>query len=245
MPIVEFVGLRPKMYSYLYQNTPAPTSKVMEKHRVKGITSSASRALRHYDYKEQLDTPHENYLTNRRLGSKLHKIYAISCEKRGLCSFDDKRFLLDDGIHSLAYGHYSIAIQVHREDINKSGGEQVMSNKEAPDKGLILSRRTEVLALMGGKDYEWNETSQKAVVSGVKAQLEFRDGKEIIVTAVLANEEAAIDQNEASLVNTSTNVDDTEQTQNTSRKRVKKQKHLKTSKRSRKQSVASNANSKK
>ena len=120
-----------------------------------------------------------------------------------------------------------------------------MSNKEAPDKGLILSRRTEVLALMGGKDYEWNETSQKAVVSGVKAQLELRDGKEIIVTAVLANEEAAIDQNEASLVNTSTNVDDTEQTQNTSRKRVKKQKPLKTSKRSRKQSVASNATSKK
>jgi len=107
MPIVEFVGLRPKMYSYLYQNTPSPTSKVMEKHRVKGIASSASRALRHYDYKEQLDTPHENYLTNRRLGSKLHKIYAISCEKRGLCSFDDKRFLMDDGIHSLAYGHYS------------------------------------------------------------------------------------------------------------------------------------------
>ena len=54
IPIVEFVGLRPKMYSYLYQNTPTPTSKVLEKHRVKGIASSASRALQHYDYKEQL-----------------------------------------------------------------------------------------------------------------------------------------------------------------------------------------------
>ena len=102
MPIVQVARLRTKMYSYLYQNDPNPTSEVREKHRVKGIASSASRALRHYDYIDQLDTPHENYITNRRLGSKLHKIYAISCEKRGLCSFDDKRFLLDDNIHSLA-----------------------------------------------------------------------------------------------------------------------------------------------
>ena len=129
MPIVQFVGLRPKMYSYLYQKDSNPTSKVTEKHRVKGIASSASRALRHSDYIEQLDAPHENYITNRRLGSKLHKIYAISCEKRGLCSIDDKRFLLDDNIHSLAYGHYSITNHVNRDDINMSRVEQFMANK--------------------------------------------------------------------------------------------------------------------
>ena len=111
-----------------------------------------------------------------------------------------------------------------------------MSNKDARDKGLIWSRRTEVLSLMGGKDQEWNETSQAAVVSGVKGNLELRKGKEII-------EKAAIGENEASLATACTNLADTEEAQKTSRKRMKKQKPLKTSKRSRKQSVASNADS--
>ena len=42
MPIVAYVRLRPKMYSYIYQNTSSPTAKVIEKHRVKGIASSAA-----------------------------------------------------------------------------------------------------------------------------------------------------------------------------------------------------------
>ena len=71
-PIVEFVGLRPKMYSYLYQEKADPSSVIKEKHRVKGISAAASRSLKHFDYKDQLEHPHENYLTNKRLGSKLH-----------------------------------------------------------------------------------------------------------------------------------------------------------------------------
>ncbi len=118
-----------------------------------------------------------------------------------------------------------------------------MSNKDARDKRLIWSRRTEVLSLMGGKDQEWNETSQAAVVSGVKGKLELRQGKEIIVKAIVSKEDGAIGENEPSLAPASTNLDDTEQSQKTSRKRTKKQKPLKSSKRSRKQSVASNADS--
>ena len=111
-PIIEFVGLRPKMYSYQYKEKPELESATIEKHRGKGISRSAARALTHEQYKSQLDCPTENYITNRRLGSKLHRIYAIEFEKRGLCAFDDKRFLLQDGINSLAYGHKSI-IQLH------------------------------------------------------------------------------------------------------------------------------------
>ena len=71
-------------------------------------------------------------------------------------------------------------------------------------------------------------------MSGVKDKLELRQGKEIIVKAVVLKEEAAIGENEASLAPASTSL-----------KRTKRQKPLKTSKRSRKQSVASNATSKK
>ena len=119
-----------------------------------------------------------------------------------------------------------------------------MSNKDARDKGIIWSRRTEVWPLLVGKDQECKETSQAAVVSGVKGKLELRQGKEIIVKAVVSKEDGAIGENEASLAPASTNLDDTEQAQKTSLKRTKKQKPLKTSKRSRKQIVASNANSK-
>ena len=89
--ILEVLALRPKMYSFIYGENK-------EKHRAKGVQFAASRALCHTDYLKQLETPKENYLTNRRLGSKLHQIYAIESQKRGLCSYDDKRFILDDGM---------------------------------------------------------------------------------------------------------------------------------------------------
>ena len=131
-PIIEFVGLRPKMYSILYKDK---TSTTMEKHRAKGISKSARRDLKHEEYKKQLDLPSENYITNRRLGSKLHKIYAVAVEKRGLCSFDDKRFILDDKIHTLAYGHKNITKEIVTDDIQNPGGDTIMTEREARLRG--------------------------------------------------------------------------------------------------------------
>ena len=34
---------------------------------------------------------------------------ALEIQKVGLCAYDNKRYLLDDGIESYAYGHYRIA----------------------------------------------------------------------------------------------------------------------------------------
>ena len=76
-PIIDFVGLRPKMYSLQYKESCDPSSGIKEKHRIKGVTRAAARALIHESYKAQLDFPTENYLKNKRLGSKLHQIYAI------------------------------------------------------------------------------------------------------------------------------------------------------------------------
>ena len=69
---------------------------------LKGISRIGSKGLTPADYKAQLDCPIENYISNRRIGSKLHRVFGIEVEKRGLCSFDDKRSILDDGINSLA-----------------------------------------------------------------------------------------------------------------------------------------------
>jgi hypothetical protein len=38
-----------------------------------------------------------------------HQLYSVTLNKRSLSCFDDKRYLLDDGIHSWAYGHYRIS----------------------------------------------------------------------------------------------------------------------------------------
>ena len=101
--ITEFVGLRPKMYSFLI-NKEVP----QEKHTAKGIQFAVSKKLKHADFLSQLNNPHENRLANWRIGAKLHELYTIKTDKRGLCSFDDKRVLMEDGIASLAFGHYGI-----------------------------------------------------------------------------------------------------------------------------------------
>ena len=106
--ILEFVGLRPKMYSYLTKTNKG----LEEKHRAKGIQSAVSKNFHHENYLKELKEPIENYIKNKRIGSKLHKIYSIETKKRGLCAFDDKRVLLDDEIHTLAYGHYKVAGEI-------------------------------------------------------------------------------------------------------------------------------------
>ena len=74
--IVEIVGLRPKMYSY---TTTGESDQVplKEKIRIKGVSRAAAKTLRHQNYIEQLGQAKENYLTNRRIGSKLHQIHSI------------------------------------------------------------------------------------------------------------------------------------------------------------------------
>ena len=74
-PILEFVGFRPKMYSYVkVAAAGTPQEELHEKHRAKGIQSAASKKLNHANFVAQLDNPTENYITNRRIGSTLHKV---------------------------------------------------------------------------------------------------------------------------------------------------------------------------
>ena len=71
--ITEFVGLRPKMYSFLIEGAGKP----VEKHRAKGIKRGAARDITHLNYLKQLEEPAENYFSNHRIGNTLHKIYTI------------------------------------------------------------------------------------------------------------------------------------------------------------------------
>ena len=115
-PIIRFVGNRAKMYCYeIVDKVEADVVHLKEKRRAKGIQEAAALKLVFEDYKKQLDAPTENYVTNRRIGSKLHQLYSIEIQKRGLCGFDDKRYLCEDGIHTLALGHHTV--HAERQDL--------------------------------------------------------------------------------------------------------------------------------
>jgi hypothetical protein len=96
-----FVGLRSKMYSIKVCTE--------EKKRAKGVAKSVVRkVLSHEDYErvqEQGILMRHEMTTFR---SENHEIYTTHLNKVSLCAFDDKRYVLDDGNHTLAPGHYRI-----------------------------------------------------------------------------------------------------------------------------------------
>ena len=62
-------------------------------------------------------------------------------DKRALCTFDNKRILLEDGIHTLAIGHKDVTSHVEPDQIENPGGDAVYKEKEARKMGLLWSRR--------------------------------------------------------------------------------------------------------
>ena len=98
-PPVEFVGLRSKLYSLLV----SPTNN---KQAMKGIPRRVIHS--HDEYKSVLFSNSSISDTFHSIRSYHHKIYTVPLTKISLSSFDDKRYLLEDGISSLPYGHYCI-----------------------------------------------------------------------------------------------------------------------------------------
>jgi|GEM_PF-1267341 len=106
VPIVEFVGLRSKMYSILLDNGK-------EKKTGKGIKKCClKKYVKHENYKRCLfgSVEEQRQLVSfNNLRSIDHKIGLYRYTKLGLSCNNDKMYLLDDGITSLAYGHYKIS----------------------------------------------------------------------------------------------------------------------------------------
>lgn len=57
-----------------------------------------------------------------------------------MCAFDDKRYLLEDGIHSLAYGHHDIPTQVE-DVVDEAEDGEVLRPGEARDRGMRVPIR--------------------------------------------------------------------------------------------------------
>ena len=60
-------------------------------------------------YKECLMNTDYRVDTIVRIGSQGHQLYTYEGNKVSLSPFDDKRYVLDDKINTLAYGHFKIS----------------------------------------------------------------------------------------------------------------------------------------
>ena len=100
--IKEFVGLRAKLYSYKMDEGE-------ESKKCKGVKKSVvERSITHEDYKTCMFTGKKQLRKMNIIRSYDHEVYTEEVNKVALSAEDDKRYILGDGIHTLAWGHYKI-----------------------------------------------------------------------------------------------------------------------------------------
>ena len=110
-PITEYVGLRAKCYSLqqlgkVKDNVLKNPSKVHEKKALKSIKRSVKeKVITHDDYKDTLFTGETHIAEMNTFRSRNHVVETVHQRKITLVFFDDKRFLLEDGITSLPFGY--------------------------------------------------------------------------------------------------------------------------------------------
>ena len=126
----EFVGLKPKMYSIKYGDN--------QKHSANGVSRFAQTNLKHDIYKTVLSTTNSIRTNNILIGSTLHQLETISSSKISLSAFDDKRYILENGIETLPFGHYSVRDRVAFREIlaDPDWGEEIVAS---PDWETLVS----------------------------------------------------------------------------------------------------------
>ena len=101
----ELFGLKPKMHS-------VKTIDGKESNTAKRINIAAE----FNEFKDVLFSKKVLRHKMRRIQSKKHKIGTYEVNKISLPSFDDKRFILYDGIHTLAYFHKDLKKKTLADD---------------------------------------------------------------------------------------------------------------------------------
>ena len=98
--LTEFIGIRPKMYSYVGEESGK---------RAKGVKKSVlCKTITHEDYKKCLLNREVFSRDMPGLRSYHHVIKGETVHKVALAPLDTKRYILPDGISTLAFGHVDI-----------------------------------------------------------------------------------------------------------------------------------------
>ena len=77
--------------------------------KCKCVTKNVTkRGIQFDDYRECLFSRKEQHRKMNVIRSHCHEIYTEEINKIALSSDDDKRVMMSDGIHTLAYGHTNL-----------------------------------------------------------------------------------------------------------------------------------------
>ena len=111
-PILEFVGLRSKIYSFVCEGDRE------ENKRAKGIAKeTVKKELKHAHYKATVFDETSMVSSMAAMRSHKHELFVEKIQKTGLSAFDDKRYLVD-AVKSYSYGHYKIAGETNSDGDN-------------------------------------------------------------------------------------------------------------------------------
>ncbi len=128
--MLSFTGLRPKLYSFIYEkiayfdrddngdevevkaSTDTSEARIVRsnKNTAKGIATYVANKFTTDDYEYSLQTRIPKIVETRRNGSHHYNVYSMSTKKIALSAFDNKRWICDDGISTLAFGHWKIKL---------------------------------------------------------------------------------------------------------------------------------------
>ena len=100
--ITEFVGLRSKLYAYKMDCGK-------EEKKCKGVKKGVvKKDITFEDYKNCLFTKKNQQRTMNAIRSRKHNIHTESITKIALSANDDKRVIIENGIDTMAIGHYKL-----------------------------------------------------------------------------------------------------------------------------------------
>ena len=89
--IIEFVGLRAKMYSILAANINKKTAKGT-------LTIVKEKEIRHGDYRTTLFKEEQMLHKQTRITQKDHELFTVEAKKTSLSPFNDKKWITRDGV---------------------------------------------------------------------------------------------------------------------------------------------------
>ena len=106
-PITSFIGHKSKMYSYEVELPGGDKGVEIKNNKAcKGISKNVvKRDIDHKDYLSVLQNSTIKKHKMKTICSDHHVVSSYEINKTSLSCYDDKRYILDDGITSYAYGH--------------------------------------------------------------------------------------------------------------------------------------------
>ena len=188
--IDEFCGLGSKQYTYTIKNDDEIHS------RNKGTKKHLAAAMNIEKYKEVLFNKKCLFVEQQTFKTVKHEILTISQLKLSLNHYDDKNYILEDGISTIPFGHYSIKPKVSVAEIpaeNPTIAEVTSENMTVETSAKyddIYSDNKELFDILYNKNSDISEVIKKYAIYPVtdnKKNNSLNKGDEIELRKPLAN----------------------------------------------------------